>query len=49
MFRLVMSESEEVREDRPIYRLQARAPVADSFSIKYNLKSRTTLPPMRMS
>ena len=43
----VMSESATAREDRPIHRLQARAPIADSFSPKYNPKSRTAHPPMQ--
>ena len=39
MSRLVRLESEEARGDRSIYRLQARASDADSFSLKSPRKS----------
>ncbi len=41
MFRLVLLESDPARGDYFIPRLQERASDADSFPIKYKLKSRT--------
>ncbi len=45
MSRLVRLESVPARGDRPIHRLQNRAPNADSFSLKSHRKSHAKLPP----